>query len=221
MNNNNTNNIIAVDVDGVILNYQLAWIKERNKFLKLNTAIEKKGNYFHAHSCYGVPAFDSVQRKNFYKYTHASRFWANMPAIEGVIDELNKACLELDLQLVCITSMPKSYEGQRVENLLKLGLNFSKVIATSRRGSENPKKSFLQEIKPIAFIDDLRKNFEDVGADICTRVLLNAGYLDNPNAGLEHIEVDHVVTSIKDFVSLLPQLIERRDNNLVQKGIKP
>lgn len=192
--------IIAIDADGVMLDYNLAFKDAYEKaFSTLLSLHDEKA--FHAKNMWGISDFESEQKAHFYKASDSYQIWKNMPAIKDSVDAVNKM-VQLGYEVVCVTSMPPKYQEDRLYNLQTLGFKISKVIATNRVSDENPKKKYIEELKPLYFIDDLLKNFEGIKGDT-ELVYVEREYSDNPNKDYRHIPFHHTVSSLKEFSNFL------------------
>lgn len=192
--------IIAIDADGVMLDYNLAF----KNIYKLAYGQDLKmtdPNAYHATNMWGLPKLEKETLSEFYKQSHKHEMWKKMPAISDAVKAVNSLA-KMGYEIVCVTSMPTEYESHRLENLQSLGFPINRVIATSRVGKENPKRKAIEELKPVYFIDDLQKNFEGITGDT-KLVLIDRNHTDNPNKDHAHIPHHLSFSSLEGFVYYL------------------
>lgn len=192
--------VIAIDCDGVMLDYNMAFKDLYLNHYKQDLQI-KDPHAYHATNMFGLPKLQGEELENFHKSSDEYGLWGKMPAIENAIksvESLNK----LGYTCICVTSMPEKYAELRFENLKSLGFQIERVIATSRVGSENPKKKYIEELNPEYFIDDLQRNFEGIETDT-TLVLIDRNHSDKPNEKHKHIPYDLKFNSLEGFVFYL------------------
>lgn len=203
---------IAIDGDGVLFDYNKAAANLYESLYneKLKEVHPKAYNFDVQYDLQqsSEPQFKSKMYSLFDKH----EVWGKMPAIEGAL-EATRLMKEKGYTLVCLTSMPPRYQYLRHQNALSLGYPIDHVVAVDRRqsrlqGIENPKKQWILDNKPVAFIDDLLINFLDM-ADIKDTQLV---WLDNqhcnnknPNDIYDKNQVHTITNSLMDFAKTLPQ----------------
>lgn len=189
--------IIALDCDGVILDYNLAYARLWHHVFGQAPTLIRKGAY-HATNEYQMN-FESDLHKSQFFDAFDSKGWLDMPALEGAVE----ACQMLHdagNELVVVSSMPEHRDLHRLINLQKLGIPVTKVIATGRKpGEVNPKLRFLKQLKPVAFADDLVSNF--IGVEQVHCALIDWNVPDNPNVDADHSLVSSKHGSLLDFAS--------------------
>lgn len=196
--------IIAIDADGVMLDYNAAFAvvfeKAFGRKLELVDAAA-----FHATNQWGLAAMSPEEKSAFYEAADQHGIWRSMPAFPGAVQAVQKLH-DMGYEMVCVTSMPTEHGPDRLANLKALGFPIERVIATHRHGNENPKKAPIEELAPVFFIDDLLKNFEGIQAPGTKLVYLDRGYSDAPNARHGAIRRDVTVSSLENFVEAVSLL---------------
>jgi hypothetical protein len=121
-----------------------------------------------------------------------------MPMHDGAL----QACLLLHqagYELVCVTAMPDRFTEHRLENFRLHGFPIDKVISTGYHKDDfnrNPKRETIEELHPVVFVDDLRRNFKDIQGVKTKFVFIDHEHDDDPN---EH---DNIYYDVK-YSSLL------------------
>ena len=170
--------LIALDADGVLLHYNLAYGKIWEKRFGEKLEIKEKDAY-HATTFWGVknPPYEDDFWKLF-----AKEGWTNMEPMPGALSACQKL-KEAGHRLVCVTSMPPEKRQDRFDNLIALGFPIDDVIATGPakvRGA-NPKKEAIDLLQPDIFVDDELRKLKDLS---CVSVLVEPEICpDSPNTG--------------------------------------
>lgn len=187
---------IALDCDGVLLNYNVAW---KDAFLRaFNVDLPHVQDSYHAHNQYGVAVGDVHYYKDNAAYQREMLFKAftddgfeTMPALEGAL-EANLALVDAGYECIVVTAVPEYTRLKRIKNLADLGFKISDVICTYPRKAET-----LTAMMPVAFVDDQRMNFHGVPPEI-QRILIHKDVHDSPNHN--NVRVDKTYTCLYDFV---------------------
>ncbi len=193
--------IIALDCDGVLLDYNKAYPKAW--FNAFGEVLERKNpGMFFAYNEYDCAFKNRAQKDEFYD-CQGMDFWSNMEPLDGALD----ACFDLvymGYELICVTSMPDRFLQPRIKNLNHLGFPISKTFATGRDRSittpYNPKREVLLDINPLAFVDDHADNFLDLPGSGIHLALIDRNQPDSPNKDLM-VHTNSVHNNLSDFVS--------------------
>lgn len=195
-----TRPVIAIDGDGVLLNYNRTFgaLWEAHFGVELE-AVEPRA--YHAVNFWGVEA---PEKGHAFWDIFDAHGWSSMPPMPGALE----ACERLHAagyELVCVTSMPEHRAEHRLQNLQSLGFPIDRVIATNRapvRGA-NPKKEALEALLPSWFVDDELRKLKDLPAEI-SLVLVDPGHPDTPNpAELPRDHLSMEVHSLEEFAEKL------------------
>lgn len=188
--------IVALDCDGVLLNYNAAYPKVWKKAFGEELLACKPGAY-HASNEYGIELVAGTKREQFFSHFD-DEAWSTMPAFPGALDA-SKALVKAGFTLVCVSSMPDQFAAARQRNLHALGFPIDLVIATGRIKGSNPKLETLRKLKPVAFVDDLVHNFAGVDWPM-HKALIDRGQSDSPNRDEDLQSADSLHGSLSDFV---------------------
>lgn len=182
--------IIALDADGVLLDYGLAYAAAwQNAF---GTYPRERD----AHAYWPIDRWE-VERVDGERLDQLRRafddgFWASIPPVPGAVE----ACRQLvasGYELVCVTALPQEFQAARERNLRLHGFPIDLVHATDNVATlASPKADTLNALKPVAFVDDYLPYFVGVDASI-HRALIMRGVTGSPNTGelLVHTDSRH------------------------------
>ncbi|CAF1092795.1 unnamed protein product [Rotaria sordida] len=196
--NDNKKSIIALDCDGVLLNYQATFGQIYEKaFGKQLTVVSP--NAYHSTTMYGV-TFTPEERTQFNAVWDVDG-WRTMPMHDGALEACH-LLHEAGYELICVTSMPASFTEHRLENLRSHGFPIDRVISAGHdkeNPSRNPKKQAIEQLHPAIFVDDLRLNFTDI-EDVQTKfVFIDNDCHDDPSRN-DNIHYDAKYPSLLAFV---------------------
>jgi 5' nucleotidase, deoxy (Pyrimidine), cytosolic type C protein (NT5C) len=156
--------IIAIDADGVLLNYNLAyasaWSKAFGEFPQ-----ERDPEAYWAYDRWAVERL-SGYALNYFRSFFDEEFWSSIPIIEGA-DVACEMLVRRGHELVCVTAMEARYSAARKRNLQRLNLPISDVISVEHHANGvSPKATVLNELQPAAFVDDYLPYFYGVDASV-------------------------------------------------------
>ncbi|UJR17104.1 hypothetical protein I4U23_004000 [Adineta vaga] len=158
---NNRKPIIALDCDGVLLDYQTTYAHiYRKTFGKEVTLVAPKAYY--ASVRYGI-TWTPEERSRFRAAWDADA-WRTMSMLDGALE----ACQLLHAagyELVCVTALRQCFTEHRLENFRLHGFPIDRIISTSvdkEDRNKNPKKHAIEQLRPIIFVDDKKQNFKDI-----------------------------------------------------------
>lgn len=180
--------VIAIDGDGVLLDYNEAfgrvWERAFDEKLEVMST-----TCYHALNQYGIEFRSAEERAELFRHFDEEA-WATMMPMPGAV-EAAQALVLAGYRLVCVSSMPSQYEAARLKNLLAIGIPVDRVVATDRSGGGNPKRRIIEELNPVAFVDDLASNFRELPETVY-KALINPGHCDSPN-GRDHVKLANSV----------------------------
>jgi hypothetical protein len=128
--------------------------------------------------------------------------WRTMPTLDGAL----QACHLLHqagYELVCVTAIPAHFSEHRLENFRSHGFPIDRVISTGYdegNPSNNPKKQTIEELHPVAFVDDNKRNFKYIQGVHTKFVFIDREYHDLPNDH-DNIYYDVKYPSLLAFVN--------------------
>ena len=175
--------LIGIDGDGVLLNYneQVSLMYEEHTGKSL---VVCEDNAYHYNTRFGI---DPIPFEDSFWDTFGQEGWKSMPVMEGAL-EACQLLVEQGHTLVCVTSMPKEFEQDRLLNLQMHGFPIEKVVACSGK-FKNPKKEAIETLGVDFFIDDEVRKLEGLS---CGTGLVEPNCPDSPNVGKDTSFVDIV-----------------------------
>lgn len=102
--------------------------------------------------------------------------WRSMPTYDRSVEACHRLH-QAGYELVCVTAMPCKFIAHRLENFRAHGFPIDRVISGAYdpvNFNYNPKKAIIEELHPVAFVDDLRRNFRDL-ENVSTKLI----FIDN------------------------------------------
>lgn len=176
--------IIALDADGVLLDYNLAyasaWARSFGDYPK-----EKDPHAYWAIDRWEVERL-SGERLDQLRASFDESFWESVPPVQGAVQACH-ALRAAGFDLVCVTALPARFASARQSNLHKSGFPIDRVIVTDNVASDqSPKAAALHALKPVAFVDDYLPFMVGVHPDIHSALIMRA-INGSPNSG-EHMQ---------------------------------
>lgn len=172
--------IIALDADGVLLDYGLAyagaWERAFGRYPR-----ERDPDAYWPMDRWEVERVEG-KRLQILRRSFDEDFWASIPPVPGAV-EACRALVDAGHELVCVTALPEEFRGARERNLRLHGFPIDLVHATGHEAeSVSPKAETLNALKPLAFVDDYLPYFVGVDGQIHRALILRGGN-GSPNAG--------------------------------------
>ncbi|CAF1092291.1 unnamed protein product [Adineta steineri] len=193
----NTKPIIALDCDGVLLDYQATFPRIYKKtFGKQLTPISPKS--YHATTRYGV-TLTPEERIQFDAIWDIDG-WRTMVMHDGALE----ACQLLHTagyELVCVTQLSSCFLEHRLENFRLHGFPIDRIISTrcdENNSTNNPKKQAIEQLQPLIFVDDKTRNFKDIEGVQTKFVFIDHEFYDDPHRN-ENIHYDAKYSSLLEF----------------------
>ncbi|NMG27961.1 HAD family hydrolase [Aromatoleum evansii] len=188
--------IIALDADGVLVNYHHAYADAWARAFGARPAVRDPEAYWPMDR-WQVRRLDGDELEAFRACFDAA-FWSSIPAMAGAVE----ACHELvaaGYELVCVTAMELHFETARLHNLHSHGFPISRVIATANAAAKvSPKAAALRELRPVAFVDDYLPYLRGIPEDIHAALVLREPN-GSPNRGDGLSRVDSQHANLADF----------------------
>lgn len=199
MNRNRDNRLIAIDADGVLLDYNLAYRHAwANAFGQLPALRDEKAYWpldkWEVRRVVG----DELEA---FRRAFDDAFWSTIPAMPGALD----ACQRLvaaGYELVCVSAIPQHYHAARTHNLRQCGFPIERLVATAGgdRRDVSPKATALRELRPAAFVDDFLPFLRGLPQDVHNALVLREPN-GSPNVG-EELSIAHSThADLADFAT--------------------
>ena len=182
--------LIALDADGVLLDYNLAYASAWERAFGVRPQLRDPQAYW-AIDRWGVERL-AGERLDQLRACFDEQFWSTIPAIAGAV----AACQRLSqagFELVCVSAVQPQYADARLRNLQAHGFPIERVHATSSAGAgRSPKAAALEQLRPAAFVDDYLPYFQGVPGDMhLALVLRQSGGSPNVGPELAHVHSTH------------------------------
>ncbi len=188
--------IIALDADGVLLDYHVAYRSAWEKAFNHCPALKDPNAYWPIDR-WEVRKLEGDELLHFRCFFN-EEFWRTIPAIDGAIDACNQLH-DAGFELVCISAIESKFENARLENLMNLGFPIRRVIATSNTASAtSPKAAALSLLNPLVFVDDFLPYHRGISAGI-HRALITRETNGTPNIGTELDNIDSSHQDLRTF----------------------
>lgn len=194
-----TKQIIAIDADGVMLDYNLAYARAWERTFGVHP-VEINPDAYWATERWDVKQLTGADLVNF-RSSFDEEFWTTVPMLEGVFeacDLLHKAGYEL----VCVTAIDDEHRDYRHQNLLGHGLPIDRVISVGNShhvAGQSPKATALAELKPVAFVDDYLPYFKGVDTSIHKALIMRTSSSKHPNQGEDLNTINTQHPNLLDF----------------------
>lgn len=190
--------IIALDADGVLLDYGLAYASAWQRAFGVYPGERDP------HAYWPIDRWDverlAGERLNQLRGVFDESFWESIPPVPGAVE----ACQRLaraGYELVCVTALPEKFRAARERNLQQHGFPIDLVHATDNVETHgSPKANILQSLKPVAFVDDYLPYFVGVDSAI-HRALILRGKTGSPNAGELLVHTDSTHADLASFAT--------------------
>ena len=177
-----TRPLIALDADGVLLDFHLGYATAWQRAFGVAPA-ERDPQAYWPMDRWQVDRLDLARRVQF-RAAFDEQFWATVPAIAGAVDACHRL-RDAGFDLVCVSALEAEFEAARLRNLRELGFPIERVIATGNAaGERSPKADTIAALQPIAFVDDYAAYMRGVPAHVHTALVLRAPN-GSPNVGLD------------------------------------
>lgn len=183
--------VIALDGDGVLLDYSTAYGKAWQRAFGEIRVIQNEQAYWPMDR-WDVPRLSGDLLARF-RTVFDEEFWSTIPPIPGAV-EACQILVSQGYQLVCVTAVDGRFSAARARNLVDLGFPIEDVITTGNDASvRSPKADALAALRPSAFVDDFAPYMVGVDSGI-HKALIVRDPIGSPNCGewLAHSQSQHV-----------------------------
>jgi len=188
--------VIALDGDGVLLDYNLAYAKVWKRATG-RYPTERDIQAYWAIDRWDVERLSGERLEQFRAYFDAD-FWSTIPPLTSAVDACHRLH-ELGYELVCVTALPEDLADARLRNLRKHDFPIEKVFAAAHSlGGRSPKADVLDQLQPVAFVDDYLPYMLGVDESIHKALVLRDPK-GSPNIGQHLSAVDSTHADLSDF----------------------
>lgn len=186
-----TRPLIALDGDGVLLDYNLAYARAWETATGRYPA-ERDLKAYWAIDRWDVERLSGESLERF-RACFDVDFWSTIPPLESAVEACHRLH-EKGYALVCVTALREDLADARLRNLRDHGFPIEQVFATSNSlGKRSPKADILDRLKPVAFVDDYLPYMLGVDRSIHTALILrDPNGSPNRGAGMDAINSTHV-----------------------------
>lgn len=184
------NPIIALDADGVLLDYHAAYRRAWGQAFGELPELRDPMAYWPIDR-WDVRHLEGDELVKF-RTCFNQNFWASIPAIHGAVRACEDLC-NAGYELVCVSAIESHFQAARLQNLRDCGFPIERVIATANMANgSSPKAEALRELRPVAFVDDFLPYLLGIPADIHVALVLREPN-GSPNVGddLAHTHSQH------------------------------
>lgn len=192
-----TRPLIALDADGVLLDFHLGYASAWQRAFGVAPA-ERDPQAYWPMDRWEVDRLDSVRRLQF-RAAFDEHFWTTVPAIAGAVEACHRL-RDAGFDLVCVSALEAEFEAARLRNLRDLGFPIERVIATGNAaGERSPKADTIAALQPIAFVDDYVPYMRGVPGHVHTALVMRAPN-GSPNTGPDMALAKSVHDDLAGFV---------------------
>jgi hypothetical protein len=177
-----TRPLIALDADGVLLDFHLGYASAWHRAFG-HAPAERDPQAYWPMDRWQVERLDGPSRALF-RAAFDDHFWTTLPALPGAIDACHRL-QQAGFDLVCVSALDLAFESARLRNLRALGFPIERVIATGNvEGARSPKADAIDSLQPVAFVDDYVPYMRGVPGHVHTALVLRAPN-GSPNTGAD------------------------------------
>lgn len=193
--------LIAIDVDGVKVNYRQAYANRWGRVFGTVPAVKDAAAY----KLWDHLDIDFLEGDRLEEWNKSSdsEFWSTMPLLSGALEACHRL-VEAGHELISVTAAPNEYHSERSHNLRDFPLTSVYCVGSLIERDHqvvSPKAALLNELKPHFFIDDYINYFAGVDPRI-QRILINKPV--NTVTGLVRMnEIDHVVDDLQGAADVI------------------
>jgi phosphoglycolate phosphatase-like HAD superfamily hydrolase len=188
--------IIALDADGVLLDYGLAYASVWDRAFGQRPVERDKDAYFPFHR-WAVEFLDG-DRLAALRTCMDEQFWSCVPPLERAVDACHRLH-DAGYELVCVSALAQQFEAARLRNLRDAGFPIERVIATGvAAGARSPKADAIEQLGPVVFVDDFLPYFRGIAPSV-HRALICRSPNGSPNVGPELDQIHSLHANLWEF----------------------
>ena len=188
--------LIALDADGVLLDFHLGYASAWQRAFG-QVPLERDPLAYWPIDRWQVERLDEEGRMRFRAHFD-EHFWSSVPPIPGAVQACHRL-RDAGFELVCVSALDFEFQAARLKNLRALGFPIERVVATGNAaGERSPKADAIEELRPLAFVDDYLPFLRGLPDAVHTALVLRAPN-GSPNAGAEMIMANSVHQDLAEF----------------------
>ena len=190
--------IIALDADGVLLDYHASYALAWQKAFGVLPAVKDPLAYWPIDR-WDVQRLTGNELERF-RQCFDEEFWSIIPVLPGALEACH-LLKDAGYHLVCVSALKEAYRLSRLQNIRDHGFPIADVIATEQNDTGiSPKSKALNYLQPVAFVDDYLPYFRGVPADI-HMALITREPNGTPNTGDELSNVSSSHLNLLEFAN--------------------
>lgn len=189
---------IALDCDGVLLNYNEAYKKLWFDAFNGEVLEVADPNAYWAEDMYRARHLQGAEYEHWSRIKEKANFWGNMQPLPGAVEAVERI-KDSGYQVIVVTAMNPKFIGSRTKNLQDLGFKIDGIWAVKRVGDENPKAPFINALQPSYFVDDYHEYLKEISLNVNT-VLIEPGKNGSPNLDADPQDFNQIFPSLLTFV---------------------
>jgi phosphoglycolate phosphatase-like HAD superfamily hydrolase len=172
--------IIALDADGVLLDYHHAYARAWAKAFGALPAVRDPLAYWPIDR-WDVRRLAGDELAQF-RACFDHHYWSTIPAIPGAVEACH-VLVAAGYDLVCVSAIEAQFQTARLANLRDAGFPIERVIATANADTDtSPKAAALRELRPVAFVDDFLPYLRGIPGEIHSALVVREPN-GSPNVG--------------------------------------
>lgn len=192
----NQKTIIALDGDGVLLDYHLAYQQTWSKAFGNLPKIKDPLAYW-PKDRYEVRHLDAAEL-TYFRGFFDHQFWSSIPPVDNAIGAC-QMLVDAGYKLVCVTALDHQYQSARFKNLRDHNFPITRVLTTAQADGEiSPKSKAIKDLCAVALVDDYLPYFRGISNDTHRALILREPN-GSPNQGSELTIVDSVHQDLQHF----------------------
>lgn len=174
--------IIAIDIDGVTLDYKAAYARKWQKaFGKMPRIKNQKAHRIWEY--YDIPFLTDPNEIAKLEASGDDDFWRTMPPMQSAVSAV-RLIRSFGYKTISVSAAPIHQAENRAFNLARHGFEFDDVICIQIPGAISPKTEVINKVQPAYFVDDYINYFHGIDRSV-KKVLIN----EPENHPSEHVSI--------------------------------
>lgn len=175
-----TGRVIALDVDGVLLDYAAAYAQAWERAFGVAPAL-RNANAYWPMDRWQVDRLEGEALAHFRSFFD-EQFWSSIPPV-FCAQEACQLLSDTGFELICVTALDARHGPARERNLRELGFPIARVITTeSGLSAVSPKAPIVNGLNASAFVEDYSPYLRGVSGAV-HKALIERNPDGSPNVG--------------------------------------